>query len=81
MWVDPAHRSRGVADELDRRGGEDGRADGVRTLRLHVADGNLRAERVYRAHGFTNTGCAAHAMPGHTAIETDVEMELELEVR
>ena len=81
MWVDPAHRSRGAADELIDAAVRTARADGIRTLRLHVADGNLRAERVYARHGFTNTGCAAHAMPGHTAIETDVEMELELEVR
>ena len=81
MWVVPAHRSRGAADELIDAAVRTARADGIRTLRLHVADGNLRAERVYARHGFTNTGCAAHAMPGHTAIETDVEMELELEVR
>ena len=80
MWVDPAYRSRGVADELIDAAVRAARDDGVRTLRLHVADGNVRAERVYARHGFAKTGGPLNAMPGHTAIETDVEMELETEV-
>ena len=76
MWVDPAYRSRGVADELIEAAVSAARTGGVRTLRLHVADCNLRAERVYTRHGFTKNSGPLNAMPGHTAIETDIEMEL-----
>jgi ribosomal protein S18 acetylase RimI-like enzyme len=56
MWVDPAARGRGVADRLiDAVVGMAGRV-GAAVLRLHVVEGNARAERVYVRHGFRRTG-------------------------
>jgi ribosomal protein S18 acetylase RimI-like enzyme len=56
MWVDPAARGTGLADELIDIVIRTAAADGRASLRLHVADGNARAERVYARHSFTRTG-------------------------
>jgi GNAT superfamily N-acetyltransferase len=55
MWVAPALRGTGVADSLIEAAV--GRATSLAAtgMRLEVAPGNVRAERVYARHGFTAT--------------------------
>ncbi len=56
MWVAPSFRGSGAADRLVASVLEWAGQHGISTVRLHVADGNARAERVYRRHGFSRTG-------------------------
>jgi ribosomal protein S18 acetylase RimI-like enzyme len=56
MWVDPAARGTGAADRLIDAVAGAARQAGAVVLRLHVAEGNGRAERVYERHGFGRTG-------------------------
>ena len=56
MWVDPEWRSRGVADRLVESVLGWASAEGYARLRLWVAVGNTRADRLYRRHGFIGTG-------------------------
>jgi ribosomal protein S18 acetylase RimI-like enzyme len=56
MWVEPTARGSGAADRLIEAVAAAARRAGVAVLRLHVADGNARAERVYVRHGFRRTG-------------------------
>jgi GNAT superfamily N-acetyltransferase len=55
MWVAPALRGTGVADSLIDAAV--GRATSLRAtgVRLEVAPGNVRAEKVYARHGFAVT--------------------------
>lgn len=56
MWVDPAHRCRGVGDalvsEVVRWAAENSWSQVV----LRVADGNDAARKLFLRHGFTPTG-------------------------
>ena len=56
MWVSPRYRGSGMAGELLDAVAGWARAEGARTLALHVADGNVAARRFYERHGFTDTG-------------------------
>jgi ribosomal protein S18 acetylase RimI-like enzyme len=56
MWVDAELRGTGAADALVDTVADAARRAGATVLRLHVADGNARAERLYVRHGFRRTG-------------------------
>jgi GNAT superfamily N-acetyltransferase len=56
MWVEPSARGTGLADELIGTVLRTAAADGFSVVRLHVAEGNDRAERTYLRHGFARTG-------------------------
>ncbi|MEY2553205.1 MAG: hypothetical protein QOC57_1065 [Ilumatobacteraceae bacterium] len=56
MWVDRAARSTGAADALIDEVVRWAVAHGCTSIRLHVTDGNDRAERTYRRNGFFRTG-------------------------
>ena len=56
MWVAPDARGSGAADGLIGRVIEWARDEGIATIRLHVTEGNARAERVYDRNGFSRTG-------------------------
>ena len=56
MWVAPAARGTGLADELIDTAIRTAAGQGCSIIRLHVADGNDRAERAYVRHGFVRTG-------------------------
>jgi GNAT superfamily N-acetyltransferase len=56
MWVVPDARGTGSADRLVERVIEWARTEPADVLRLHVMEGNRRAERVYQRHGFVSTG-------------------------
>jgi ribosomal protein S18 acetylase RimI-like enzyme len=56
MWVHPAARGRGAADLLVRAALAWAHERGVPEVRLWVAEGNDRAERLYARHGFQRTG-------------------------
>ena len=58
MWVEPARRGSGLAEELLARVVAWARQHGEAELALHVADGNPRAVRFYERAGFTRTGRA-----------------------
>ncbi|MFI5781245.1 GNAT family N-acetyltransferase [Nocardia sp. NPDC051570] len=55
-WVAPEARASGVADRLVRTAIAWATSTGYTSIRLEVSDGNIRAERLYRRHGFTRTG-------------------------
>lgn len=58
MWVEPARRGSGVAQQLLERVVAWARQRGDAELALHVADGNPRALRFYEQAGFSLTGRA-----------------------
>jgi RimJ/RimL family protein N-acetyltransferase len=55
MWVAPPVRGTGVADALIDAVVSRAAGLGAGGVRLEVAPGNVRAERVYARHGFTPT--------------------------
>ncbi|WP_345411694.1 enoyl-CoA hydratase [Actinomycetospora chlora] len=56
MWVEPAERGHGVADDLVDAVLGWARDDGAVRIALWVVDGNPRARRCYERRGFTPTG-------------------------
>jgi ribosomal protein S18 acetylase RimI-like enzyme len=61
MWIDPAHRGRGVASALLRAAlGFAGDAP----VYLGVTEGNDAARRLYERHGFVATGVVEPLRPG-----------------
>jgi GNAT superfamily N-acetyltransferase len=56
MWVAPAVRGTGVADQLVEAVLDVARGRGHGTTVLWVSDGNRAAERSYERHGFARTG-------------------------
>jgi GNAT superfamily N-acetyltransferase len=63
MWVDPGWRGRGLADLLVREVLSWAAGEGLGEVRLWVADGNRRAERLYLRHGFVATGQRQPVLP------------------
>ena len=55
MWVAPALRGTGVADSLIEAAVGRATSLGATGVRLEVAPGNVRAEKVYARHGFVVT--------------------------
>lgn len=55
MWVDPAHRRRGVAQRLLDAAIDWAREQEYRSVMLHVTDGNDAAHRLYVDAGFAGT--------------------------
>ena len=76
MWVDPHARGTGAADALVTEIVEWAKAQGCALVRLHVTDGNARAEGMYRRNGFERTG--RMFVRGRDGFP-EVEMELRLE--
>jgi GNAT superfamily N-acetyltransferase len=56
MWVEPAERGGATATSLVEAVLAWAQDDGARAVRLWVADGNLRARRLYERLGFSSTG-------------------------
>jgi GNAT superfamily N-acetyltransferase len=56
MWVEPAARGTGVADELIARVIRWAEGEAYAAVSLHATEGNVSAERVYERHGFRRTG-------------------------
>jgi GNAT superfamily N-acetyltransferase len=56
MWVAPSARGTGAADWLVVSALEWADHQGIGSVRLRVADGNARAERLYHRHAFRRTG-------------------------
>jgi uncharacterized protein len=56
MWVDPAARGSGAADQLISAARQWADDEGVARLALQVVADNSRAVRVYERHGFVFTG-------------------------
>ena len=55
MWVAPALRGTGVADSLIDAAVGRAASLAAAGVRLEVAPGNVRAEKVYARHGFAAT--------------------------
>jgi GNAT superfamily N-acetyltransferase len=72
MWVAPSVRGTGVADALLVSLFQWANDHGISTVRLHVADGNARAEHLYRRHGFRRTG---ETVAGERRGLVEVEMQ------
>jgi len=72
MWVAPSQRGTGAANLLVRTALEFAADRNITTVRLHIAEGNDRAERVYCRHGFSRTGARLEAgRPGLVEIEME----------
>ena len=71
MWIDPAHRGRGVSDALVRHVIEWAASIGATRVSLECTEGNAHAEALYVRHGFRRTGTAAPR-------ERDGAMEFEM---
>lgn len=56
MWTAPEARGRGHARALLDRLVDDARHRGIRTVELHVTEGNDGARRLYESCGFVSTG-------------------------
>lgn len=54
--VDPAYRRRGIGDALMLALREHARSRGLSFLSLEVREGNAAARRLYRKHGFVESG-------------------------
>ena len=72
MWVAPSARRTGAADLLVTAALQWAEQESLTTVRLCVVDGNDRAARLYRRHGFNPTG---RSFVGPRAGVTEVEME------
>jgi GNAT superfamily N-acetyltransferase len=72
MWVHPAIRGSGGADELVAAVVAWAESDGAKLVRLKVIDGNGRARHFYERMGFRATG-------QHTIRERDGLIEVEME--
>jgi ribosomal protein S18 acetylase RimI-like enzyme len=72
MWVDASARGTGAADALVREALECAGAHDRPVVRLHVTDGNARAEGLYRRLGFVRTGSSF--MRGRDNV-AEIEME------
>lgn len=75
VWVDPAHRGRGVARLLVTAAMDWARAAGVTRFRLWVTDGNDGARVLYERLGFVATG-RRQPLPTRPWLE-EVQMRLE----
>jgi len=76
MWVSPAYRGTGVAGLLLDTFVADARLDGRRTVELTVVETNEPARKLYRRHGFVETGeTREHPNP---AVAREVVMVLHL---
>jgi GNAT superfamily N-acetyltransferase len=75
MWVDPKLRRKGVARLLIDEVITWSRVQNCTTLRLHVTEGNARAERVYKRHGFRRTG-SSELRERDNMIEFEMELTL-----
>ncbi len=73
MWVDPMARGGGLAAELVGLVIDWASACGCRVVRLHVTDGNARAEALYARLGFVRTG---HVTVRERDGLDEIEMEL-----
>jgi ribosomal protein S18 acetylase RimI-like enzyme len=56
MWVDPAHRRKGIGSKLIQAVADWARSQRLAYLMLDVADNNQRAVELYAAMGFEPTG-------------------------
>lgn len=76
MWVSPAYRGTGVAGMLLDTFVAAARLDGRRTVELTVVETNEPARKLYRRHGFVETGeTREHPNP---AVAREVVMVLQL---
>jgi ribosomal protein S18 acetylase RimI-like enzyme len=64
MWVDPAHRGRGVGAELIDELVRWARSEGSPSIALWVAENNDPARRLYERCGFVATGERDVMRPG-----------------
>ena len=62
LYVDPAHRHRGVARALLDRISADARVDGAIRLALQTDDRDTPARRLYERYGFTRVEGFVHMM-------------------
>jgi ribosomal protein S18 acetylase RimI-like enzyme len=76
MWVDPHARGTGTADALVAEVANWAISKGCTTVRLHVTEGNSRAESTYRRNGFERTGRTfTRERDGFPEIEMERQLE------
>ena len=78
MWVAPPWRGQGVGDRLVEAVLAWAVGEGFTSVRLWVATGNTRAERLYARHGFEATG-RSQPMGGQRFELLEFEMRWEID--
>lgn len=63
LWLDPIVRGRGLARPLVAAAVDWARSEGVQTITLRVASGNLAARAVYESLGFRFAAVSDNAKP------------------
>jgi GNAT superfamily N-acetyltransferase len=77
MWVDPAHRGRGLGRSLVQAVIDWARGRGARVVNLWATDGNEPAIALYRSCGFRPTGDAQPLPSNPTLTEGKYRLELD----
>jgi ribosomal protein S18 acetylase RimI-like enzyme len=81
MWVSPAHRGQGIAEQLVAAVCDLARTQGADRVALWVADANPRARAVYRRLGFRLSGERGILRPGPPGEPGPEEARMTLDLR
>ena len=80
MYVDPAYRGQGCAEQLLDAVTVAARERGARRLVIHVTSGNEAANRSYTRYGFVSTGRSWPMERNPELLETELALELTADV-
>ena len=68
MFVDPARRGQGIADELMEALDQAAKAEGIMQLKLETAHKLEAAVKLYKRHGYTECGLFGDYEPNETSL-------------
>jgi GNAT superfamily N-acetyltransferase len=76
MWVAPDSRGRGVAAALLGAAIDWARSHNARVLQLGVTSGDTPAVRLYKRHGFRESGAPEPLRPGSALLSQTMRLDL-----